>query len=113
MYRLDLGLYSHPKEVCLFVCFFFGGGGGGSGVGVRIHVNSKGKIPSTGSSEENRTRDAASCRTASPKHYRLSYSGPCVGLKWGRYQVETDNKEDKEEEKKKKRRRRRRRGRKK
>ena len=33
MHRLDLGLYSHPKE--------FGGNG------VRTHVNSKGKIPST------------------------------------------------------------------
>ena len=31
---IDLGLYSHPKE--------FGG------KGVRAHVNSKGKIPSTG-----------------------------------------------------------------
>ena len=34
VHRLDLGLYSHPKE-------FWGNG-------VRIHVNSKGKIPSTG-----------------------------------------------------------------
>ena len=34
MHRLDLGLYSHPKE-------FWGNG-------VRSHVNSKGKIPSTG-----------------------------------------------------------------
>ena len=34
------------------------------------------KIPSTGGSEEDRTRDAASRRTASPTHYRLSYSGP-------------------------------------
>ena len=34
VHRLDLGLYSHPKE--------FGGNG------VRTHVNSKGKIPSTG-----------------------------------------------------------------
>ena len=32
--RLDLGLHSHPKE-------FWGNG-------VRTHVNSKGKIPSTG-----------------------------------------------------------------
>ena len=31
--RLDLGLYSHPKDF--------------SGNGVRTHVNSKGKIPST------------------------------------------------------------------
>ena len=34
VHRLDLGLYSHPKE-------FWGNG-------VRTHVNSKGKIPSTG-----------------------------------------------------------------
>ena len=34
VHRLDLALYSHPKEgffVCLFVWFFFGGGGGGGG----------------------------------------------------------------------------------
>ena len=62
VYRLDLGLYSRPKE--------FGGNG------VRTHVNSKGKIPSTGGSEQDRTRDAASCRTVSPTHYQLSYSGP-------------------------------------
>ena len=36
----------------------------------------KKKIPSTGGSEEVRTRDAASGRTESPTHYRLSYSGP-------------------------------------
>ena len=38
VHRLDLGLYSHPKE-------FWGNR-------VRNHVNSKGKIPSTGDSEE-------------------------------------------------------------
>ena len=43
--------------------------------GVRPHVNSKEKIPSTGGSEKGWTRSAASCRTASPAHYRLSYSG--------------------------------------
>ena len=62
MHRLDLGLSSHPKE--------FGGNG------ARNHVNSKGKILCTGGSEEVRTRDAVSCRTASPTHYRLSCSGP-------------------------------------
>ena len=46
------------------------------GNGARAHVNSKGKIPSTGGSEEGQTRAAASCRTASPTHYQLSYSGP-------------------------------------
>ena len=34
------------------------------------------KILSTGGSEEGRTHDTASHRTASPKCYRLSYSGP-------------------------------------
>ena len=34
VHKLDLGLYSHPKESL--------------GNGVRTHVNSKGKIPSTG-----------------------------------------------------------------
>ena len=34
------------------------------------------KIPSTRSSEEVRTRHAASIMAASPTHYRLSYSGP-------------------------------------
>ena len=62
VHRLDLGLYSHPKELL--------------GNGVRADVNSKGKIPSTGGSRESRTCDAASRRTASPTHYRLSYSGP-------------------------------------
>ena len=58
VHRLDLGLYSHPR---LFL-----------GKGVRTHVNSKGKIPSTGkfSSEEDQTHDAVSSRTASPTHYQ-------------------------------------------
>ena len=62
VHRLDLGLYSHPK--------------GFLGHGVRTHVNSKGKILATGDSEEVRTCDAVLCRTVSPAHYRLSYSGP-------------------------------------
>ena len=61
---LDLSLYSHPKE-------FVGNGG-------RTHVNSKGKIPSTGGSEEGQNCDAALRRTASLTHYRLSYSDPTV-----------------------------------
>ena len=56
MHRLDLGLYSHPKEL--------GGGGGGS------------SLPGKKSSEEDGTHNAASSRTASPTHYQLSYSGP-------------------------------------
>ena len=64
VHRLDLDLYSHQKE-------FWGNG-------VRIHVNSKGKIPSTGRSEECRTYDTASHRTVSPTHYQLSCSDPFV-----------------------------------
>ena len=42
----------------------------GLGNGVRTHVSSKGKFPSTGDSEEGGTSHVASCRTASPAHYR-------------------------------------------
>ena len=63
VHRLYLGLYSHPNEIL------------GNGVRTHFIFNSKRKIPSTGSSEEDWTRDAASCRTASPTHYGLSYSG--------------------------------------
>ena len=56
VHRLDLSLYSHPKEGVFLR------------KGVRTHVNSKGKIPSTGHSEEGQTCDAASLR--------VSYSGP-------------------------------------
>ena len=45
---------------------------------LRTVVNSKGKIPSTGGWEENRTPDAVLGRIARPTHYRLSYSGPEV-----------------------------------
>ena len=34
------------------------------------------KIPATGGSKEVQTRNAASSRTASPTHYRLSYCRP-------------------------------------
>ena len=60
VHTLDLDLYSHLKEFL--------------GNGVRTHVNSKGTIPSTKSSEEDRTHDAALLRTPSPTHYWLSYS---------------------------------------
>ena len=46
------------------------------GNGVRTHVNFKAEISSTGGTEQERTLDAASGRTASPTHYQLSYSGP-------------------------------------
>ena len=68
VHRLDLGLYSHPKESLKN--------------GVRIHVNSKEEKPSTRGSEEDRTRDAALHRTVSPTHYRLSYSGPLLHVLW-------------------------------
>ena len=58
---LDLGLYSHQKEVL--------------GNAVRTHTNSKGKIPSTGSSKD-WTHDPTSHRTTSPIHYGLSYLPP-------------------------------------
>ena len=61
-HRLDLGLYSHPKEF--------------RGSGVRTRVNSKGNIPCIGGVEEVRTGDAAPCRTMSPTHCLLSYSAP-------------------------------------
>ena len=63
VHRLDLGLYSHPKEF--------------RGNGIRTHVNSEGKIPS-GSFEEDRIDDTASRRTANSTHYRLSYPGPLL-----------------------------------
>ena len=65
MHRLDLSLYSYLKE-------FWGNG-------VRTHVNSKGKIHSTGkqfSPEEDGTHDAASSRTASPTHYQRAILHP-------------------------------------
>ena len=63
VHRLDIDLYSHPQE-------FWENR-------VRTHVNSKGKkIPSARGSEEGWSQDAAWCRTGSPTHYWLSYSGP-------------------------------------
>ena len=67
VHRLDFSLYSHPKE-------FWGNG-------VRTYVNSKGKIHSTGSLEKNQTGVAASCKTARPTHYLVSYSSPRCDLK--------------------------------
>ena len=43
--------------------------------------NSKGKIPYRGGSEEDRTCDAVSRRTANPTHYWLNYSAPSTGTK--------------------------------
>ena len=58
----SIDLYSHLKEFL--------------GYEVRTHLNSKGKVLSTGSSEEDRTHGAASLRTASPALHLLSCSGP-------------------------------------
>ena len=62
VHRLDISLYSHPKEI------FWNGD--------RSHVNSKGKIPPTRGPEEDQTWNATSRRTVSQTHYPTSYSGP-------------------------------------
>ena len=66
-HRLDLGLYSHPKE-------FWRNG-------VRTHVNSKGKshLPEKFSPEEYRTHVAASSRAASPTQYQRATPITCSG----------------------------------
>ena len=63
VHRLDLGLYSHPKEF--------------RANGVRTHVDSKGKTLYWKLGED-QTPAAASCRTVSPTHYGLSYSSPLL-----------------------------------
>ena len=72
VHRLDLGLYSHPKEV--------GEGGGGSNESEpmltprkKSPLREKKKI-----SEEDQTHDTASNRTASPTHYQRAIR-PCFG----------------------------------
>ena len=62
MHRLDFGSYSHPKEFLR------------NGVGVTL--GKKSPLLEGLSSEEDRTHDTASSRTASPTHFQLSYSGP-------------------------------------
>ena len=61
MHRLDLGLYSHPKE-------FFGG----MEFEPMLTPREKSPLPKM-SPEEDRTRDTVD---SEPKHYQLSYSGP-------------------------------------
>ena len=61
MHRLDLGLYSHPKE-------FFGG----MEFEPMLTPREKSPLPKM-SPEEDQTRDAVD---SEPKHYQLSYSGP-------------------------------------
>ena len=64
MHRLDLGLYSHPKE-------FFGG----MEFEPMLTPREKSPLPKM-SPEEDRTRDAVD---SEPKHYQLSYFGPHFG----------------------------------
>ena len=61
MHRLDLGLYSHPKEFL-----------GGMEFEPMLTPREKSPLPKM-SPEEDRTRDAVD---SEPKHYQLSYSGP-------------------------------------
>ena len=61
MHRLDLGLYSHPKEFW-----------GGMEFEPMLTPREKSPLPKM-SPEEDRTRDAVD---SEPKHYQLSYSGP-------------------------------------
>ena len=77
MHRLDLGLYSHPKE-------FWGNG-------VWTHVNSKGKIPSTGNCPQRRIEPATLWQRAQalPTElfrppvlcYKIS-TGPSISILW-------------------------------
>ena len=64
MHRLDLGLDSYPKEFL------------GKESEPVLTPRKKSPLPEKISSEEDRTHDAASSRTASPTHYQLSYSDP-------------------------------------
>ena len=61
MHRLDLGLYSHPKEF-----FFLGGGGGGMEFEPMLTPREKSPLPKM-SPEEDRTCDAMD---SEPKHIR-------------------------------------------
>ena len=64
VHKLDLGLYSHPKEFLRNR--------------VKTHVNSKGKKTLPEVQREVGTHNPASPRTVSPTHYWLSYSSPQV-----------------------------------
>ena len=64
MHRLDLGLCSHPKEF------------GGMESKPMLTPREESALPIKYSAEEDRTRDAASSRKASPTHYQRAI--PCV-----------------------------------
>ena len=87
VHRLDLSLDSHPKKFL--------------GNGVRTHVNSKGKIPSTGGSEEGHTRDAA-LRTTSPTHYTdWATPVPEMLMNWMKFIKKTNEQRNKQKNKSK------------
>ena len=75
MHRLDLGLYSHPKEFW-----------GGMEFEPMLTPREKSPLPKM-SPEEDRTRDAVD---SEPKHYQRSYSGPSESVK-----MQRDRKRDK------------------
>ena len=62
--------------------FFWGGGGGGGGGMESEHMLTPKEKNSTGGSMQDRTRNTASRKIASPTHYRLSYSGPTWVIHW-------------------------------
>ena len=66
VHRLDLGLYSHPKESL--------------GSGIRIHIKSKGKILSTGKILTRGESNSRRCikQDSKPNTLPTSYSGPCM-----------------------------------
>ena len=70
VHRLDLGLYSHPKEIL------------GNGVRTILSPWEKSSLPEKFSSEEDQTHDDASSTTASPTRYQWAIPAPqtCTNL---------------------------------
>ena len=64
VHRLDLGLYSHPKEFW------------GNGVRTMLIPRGKSPLPEKFSPEEDRTHNAVSSRTASPTHHQQTVAAP-------------------------------------
>ena len=64
VHRLDLGLYSHPKEFW------------GMESEPMLAPKEKSLLPEKFSPEEDRTHDAVSSRTASPTHYQRAIPAP-------------------------------------
>ena len=94
VYRLDLGLYSHPKlriDIGLYSHpnEFFGRGRGGGGGGCvesepMLTPREKSPLLEKFSTEEDLTHDAASNRTGSLTHYQRAIPTPhqCVRYNW-------------------------------